>query len=73
MAQLNLTRRSTLTPFGTSKLSVRSKLVAQLPETINAAERVVMLKDGLALEVRASTNSPANSHIAKNEEEVLVA
>ena len=32
-----------------------------------------MLKDGLAVEVRAATNSPANSHVAKDEEEALVA
>jgi ABC-type bacteriocin/lantibiotic exporter with double-glycine peptidase domain len=48
-------------------------LVAHRPETINAAERVVMLKDGLALEVRAAANSAANSHVAKDEEKALVA
>ncbi|MBC3831512.1 hypothetical protein H8K33_08320 [Undibacterium amnicola] len=48
-------------------------MVAYRPETINAAERVVMLKDGLALEVRTAANSAANSHVAKGEEEALVA
>nr|WP_315467692.1 hypothetical protein [uncultured Undibacterium sp.] len=48
-------------------------MVAHLPETFNAAERVVMLKDGLALEVRTAANSAANSHAAKDEEKALVA
>nr|WP_315482321.1 hypothetical protein [uncultured Undibacterium sp.] len=48
-------------------------MVAHRPETINAAERFVMLKDGLAVEVRAQANSPTNSYVAKDEEEALVA
>ncbi len=56
-----------------SQLSLTRIMVAHRPETINAAERVVMLKDGLAVEVRAAANSLANCHIAKGEEEALVA
>jgi ATP-binding cassette subfamily B protein RaxB len=56
-----------------SQLSLTRIMVAHRPETINAAERVVMLKDGLAVEVRATATSPANNDIAKDEEEALVA
>jgi ATP-binding cassette subfamily B protein RaxB len=51
-----------------AQLSLTRIMVAHRPETINAAERVVMLKDGLAVEVRAASNSLANA-----EESVLVA
>jgi ATP-binding cassette subfamily B protein RaxB len=51
-----------------AKLSLTRIMVAHRPETINAAERVVMLKDGLAVEVRAAGNPLANV-----EESVLVA
>ena len=48
-------------------------MVAHRPETISAAERVVMLKDGLVVEVRAATNSSVNNHVAKDEDDALVA
>lgn len=37
-------------------LSLTRIMVAHRPETINAAERVVMLKEGRAIEVRAAVN-----------------
>ena len=40
---------------------------------LESAERVVMLKDGLAVEVRAATNSFLNNHVAKDEDDALVA
>lgn len=40
---------------------------------LKSAERVVMLKDGLAVEVRAATNPSVNNHVAKNGDGALVA
>lgn len=56
-----------------SQLSLTRIMVAHRPETISAAERVVMLKDGLVVEVRAATNSSVNNHVAKDEDDALVA
>ncbi len=56
-----------------SQLSLTRIMVAHRPETINAAERVVMLKDGFAVEVRAATNSSVNNHVAKYDDDALVA
>jgi ATP-binding cassette subfamily B protein RaxB len=43
-----------------AQLSLTRIMVAHRPETINAAERVVMLKDGLALEIRAAAPQQAS-------------